>query len=67
MLDAARLAWEADGYTVYGCGASGKAAEELSKGANIKSATIAKWIYDLDRPGRKDRLALDSKSDFGHR
>ena len=62
MLDAARLAWEADGYTVYGSALSGKAAEELSKGANIKSATIAKWIYDLDHPERKERLALDSKS-----
>ena len=62
MLDAARLAWEADGYTVYGSALSGKAAKELSKGANIKSATIAKWIYDLDNPGRKDRLTLDSKS-----
>ena len=62
MLDAARLAWERDGYTVYGAALSGKAAKELSKGANIKSATIAKWIYDLDHPGRKDRLTLDSKS-----
>ena len=52
----------ADGYTVYGAALSGKAAKELSKGANIKSATIAKWIYDLDRPGRKDRLTLDSKT-----
>ena len=32
------------------------------EGRNIKSATIAKWIYDLDNPGRKDRLTLDSKS-----
>ena len=62
MLDAARLAWEGDGYTVYGSALSGKAAKELSKGANIKSATIAKWIYDLDHPGRKDRLTLDSKT-----
>ena len=62
MLDAARLAWERDGYTVYGSALSGKAAKELSKGAHLKSATIAKWIYDLDNPGRKDRLRLDSKS-----
>ena len=62
MLDAARLAWERHGYTVYGAALSGKAAKELSKGANIGSATIAKWIYDLDRPGRKDRLTLDSKT-----
>src|SRR5512135_3521650 len=61
-LDAARLAWEADGYTVYGSALSGKAAEELSKGANMRSVTIAKWIYDLDHPERKDRLMLDSKS-----
>ena len=62
MLDAARLAWERDGYRVYGAALSGKAAKELSKGANIESATIAKWIYDLDRPGRKNRLTLDSKT-----
>ena len=62
MLDAARLAWERDGYKVYGAALSGKAAKELSKGANLESATIAKWIYDLDRPGRKDRLTLDSKT-----
>ena len=62
MLDAARLAWERDGYKVYGAALSGKAAAELARGANIRSATIAKWIYDLDRQGRKDRLTLDSKT-----
>ena len=61
-LDTARLALEAEGYTVYGCALSGKAAKELSKGANIKSVTIAKLIYDLDNQGRKDRLTLDSKT-----
>ncbi|HMB04664.1 MAG TPA: AAA family ATPase, partial [Isosphaeraceae bacterium] len=62
MLDAARLAWEADGFTVHGAALSGKAARELSKGANLNSATIAQWIYDLDHPGRRDRLRRDSKS-----
>ena len=61
-LDTAREAWEKDGYTVLGCALSGKAAKELSKGANIESVTIAKLIYDLDHPGRKDRLTLDSKT-----
>ena len=67
MLDAARLAWERDGYRVYGAALSGKAAKELSKGANIESVTIAKWIYDLDHPGRKNRLTLDSKTVLSRR
>ena len=62
MVDAARLALEAAGYTVLGCALSGKAAKELSKGANIECSTIAKLIYDLDHPGRKDRLTLDAKT-----
>src|SRR5512135_1295735 len=62
MLDTARLAWEAEGYRVLGCALSGKAAEELSKGANIESVTIAKLIYDLDNPGRNNRLTLDRRT-----
>lgn len=61
-LDTARLALEEEGYRVLGCALSGKAAKELSRGANIESVTIAKLIYDLDNPGRKDRLTLDSKT-----
>ena len=62
MLDAVRDAWEKDGYTVLGSALSGKAASELSEGAHIKSVTIAKLIYDLDNPGYRDRLTLDSKT-----
>ena len=62
MVGIARRAWEKEGYTVLGCALSGKAAGELSEGAKVKSVTIAKLIYDLDNPGRKDRLTLDSKT-----
>src|SRR5512135_2797836 len=62
LVDAARIAWEADGYRVLGCALSGKAASGLSNGANIKAVTVAKLIYDLDNPGVKNRLTLDSKT-----
>ena len=62
MVGIARRAWEKEGYTVLGCALSGKAAGQLSEGAHLKSVTVAKLIYDLDNPGRKDRLTLDSKT-----
>lgn len=58
MLDAARAAWERDGYTVRGCALSGKAAEGLEKSSNIESATIHSTLHQLDN----QKLELDSRS-----
>jgi len=58
MLDAAREAWERDGYTVRGCALSGKAAEGLEKSSNIESATIHSTLIQLDN----EKLTLDSRS-----
>ena len=50
-LDAARLAWEHDGYTVIGCALAARAAAELQAGAGIRSTTIAGLLSELDQPG----------------
>jgi conjugative relaxase-like TrwC/TraI family protein len=50
-LDAARLAWENDDYTVIGCALAARAAAELQAGACIRSTTIAAVLAELDQPG----------------
>jgi conjugative relaxase-like TrwC/TraI family protein len=49
MLDAARLAWELEGYKVYGAAIAGVAAEGLRKDAHIPSDTLAKRLMDLEK------------------
>jgi conjugative relaxase-like TrwC/TraI family protein len=49
LLKAARLAWEAEGYTVLGAAIGGKAAKNLETATGIESRTIAKTLADIDR------------------
>ncbi|MBX3412614.1 MAG: relaxase domain-containing protein [Pirellulales bacterium] len=62
VLDAVRSGLEREGYEVLGGALSGIAKEELATQANIKSRTIASYLYHLDKPLLKritDRLRHD--------
>jgi Ti-type conjugative transfer relaxase TraA len=58
MLDAARDAWERDGYTVVGAALAGKAAEGLQESSGIESSTIHSLVARLDG----GHISLDSKT-----
>jgi conjugative relaxase-like TrwC/TraI family protein len=47
-LDAVRLAFEAEGYTVIGAATSGQAARTLGRDANLRSSTLASLLWRLD-------------------
>jgi Ti-type conjugative transfer relaxase TraA len=49
-LDAAREAWQNEGYRVIGCALAARAARELEGGAGIESYTIDSLLHDLDHP-----------------
>jgi len=60
MLEAARVAWEKDGYEVIGAALSGKAAQGLEEGSGIKSETLHRTLGEISQ-GRRE---LSSKSIF---
>ena len=58
MLEAAKEAYQADGFKVYGAAPSGVAAKGLENETGIKSETIHRTLMDIER----GNLALDKKS-----
>ncbi len=71
MLERAREAWEAEGYTVKGAALSGIAAENLEVSSRIESRTLASWAHSWSK-GRdhlttKDVLVIDEAGLIGTR
>lgn len=58
MLDAARDAWQRDGYQVVGAALSGKAAEGLEKSSGIQSETLHSTLANLEN----GNLLIDQKT-----
>ena len=71
MLAAARRAWEAQGYRVYGAALAGKAAEELQAAAGIESRTLASytraWSQGYGQLEDGDVLVIDEAGMIGSR
>lgn len=71
LLGAAKEAWEAQGYSVYGVTLSGIAAENLEGGSGISSRTIASRSYYWDKGEQlltsKDILVVDEAGMIGSR
>lgn len=53
LLDAARFAWELEGFEVSGAALSGKAAKGLADGARIPSETLHRTLWDLEKGTRR--------------
>lgn len=71
MLEAARQAWEAQGYRVHGAALSGKATFGLQESSGIESRTLASWSQRWDRErnqiGRGDVFVIDEAGMIGSR
>jgi Ti-type conjugative transfer relaxase TraA len=70
-LEAAREAWEAEGYRVRGAALAGKAAEALQTSAGIESRTLHaleySWSRDRDPLSSQDILVIDEAGMVGSR
>lgn len=71
MLDLARRAWEASGYTVKGAALAGIAAENLEKSSGITARTLESWNHSWERGrdllGKRDVLVIDEAGLVGTR
>jgi Ti-type conjugative transfer relaxase TraA len=71
MLEVAREAWEAEGYTVRGAALSGIAAENLEGGSGITARTLAslehQWGEGRDLLTSRDVLVIDKAGMIGSR
>jgi Ti-type conjugative transfer relaxase TraA len=71
MLEVAREAWEAEGYTVWGATLSGIAAENLESGSGIAARTLAslehQWEQGRDVLTSRDVLVIDEAGMIGSR
>lgn len=54
MLKCGREIWEQQGYEVRGVAAAAAAAENLQHEAGIKSSSIAKLLYDIDKAAKEE-------------
>jgi Ti-type conjugative transfer relaxase TraA len=71
MLDSARRAWEAAGYSVKGAALAGIAAENLETASGIPSRTLASWERSWAKGyevlGKRDVLVIDEAGLVGTR
>jgi Ti-type conjugative transfer relaxase TraA len=58
ILQAAKIAWQSEGYRVIGAALSGKASAGLEAGSGIKAGTIHKMLFDIQN-GKQN---IDSKT-----